>query len=92
MVRKLVYRYEDEKGFGPFYNAWKLKGDDGYRDCLGSEETLEEWFSSRGIVVDKSKYHIGVYLVDFPCEAYANGLPGTTHLFFKTDWIVEKIN
>lgn len=95
MVQKLVYRYEDENGFGPFYNALeslKMRGDDGWRDCLDSKEALEEWFLSRNIILDKKKYHVGIYLINFPSDFEAKVLPGCTHISFKTDWIVEKIN
>lgn len=64
-----IYRYEDELGFGPFWNIYNKKyswKDDNFRDgCLSIEE-LNAWFKNSASDIDLSKYKIKEYLVDMP--------------------------
>lgn len=61
-----AYRYEDSKGFGPFYNERKHIynwSDDGWRYACDSLEKLNEWWDSNKQEMHLENYHIVKYLV-----------------------------
>lgn len=59
-----AYRYEDFKGFGPFYNErkdlynWK---DDGWRSACDSIDKLNEWWAHNREGMLLENYHIVKY-------------------------------
>ena len=60
-----AYRYEDSKGFGPYYNERKHIynwSDDGWRHACDSLEKLKEWWSNKEDM-SLENYHIVKYLV-----------------------------
>lgn len=61
-----AYRYEDSKGFGPFYNERKNLynwEDDGWRSACDSIEKLNGWWNSNKQDMHLENYHIVKYLV-----------------------------
>ena len=60
-----AYRYEDSKGFGPYYNERKHIynwSDDGWRHACDSLEKLKEWWSNKQDM-SLENCHIVKYLV-----------------------------
>lgn len=87
-----AYRYEDSKGFGPYYNERKHIynwSDDGWRHACDSLEKLKEWWADKQDMLQLEKYHIVKYLVrlDKQCAIKAK----QTHMVdFKLIDVINK--
>ena len=100
---KVVYRYEDSNGFGPFYNLHRAEFtlNNCRCGCL-SYYDLINWFNSNANGAEvSSKYRLTKYIVDFPSTTpffaqngriicVGNLEQSFPEVYFDLSWVREK--
>ena len=89
------YRYENSKGYGPFYDKnknlynWK---DNGWRYGCDSIEKLNEWWFSMKYLLNLKKYHIVKYTIKIKKDFRLFKIKNMHLIDFKLDEVINKEN
>ena len=88
MSRIICYRYEDNNGFGPYWNEYKWL-DDGWRSACDSIPSLIDWWENKKDM-HLENYHIAEYTIETKNALQINKIKDIHIIDFKLEEVINK--